>query len=141
VSQSIAVVGTPQPVQLDTVVAANNFTLGGSSQVTAAVTGVYNLQFSIQLFDNPGGGGPIEIWLAKNGTAVPDSNTRFTLKNSNESEFAALNYVESLNAGDYLELIWSTNDVDNILYAESAPTALGGPAIPSVILTIVPVGM
>ena len=141
VSQVIATPGTPQPVQLDTFVAGNNFSLGGTSQVVAAVAGVYNLQFSIQLFDLPGGGGAIEIWLAKNGTAVPDSNTRFNLKNSNESEFAALNYVESLNAGDYLELIWSTGDVDNILYAETGPTALGGPAIPSVILTIVPVGV
>ena len=68
------------------------------------------------------------------------SNTRFAIKNTNEAEFAALNYIEQLAAGDYLELIWSTGDVDNTLLAITEPTALGGPDIPSAIVTIVPVG-
>ena len=140
VNQTIVTPGTPQAVSLNTTLASNNFSLAAGSRVTATVAGVYNLQFSIQLLANPGGGGDVEIWLAKNGTAVPASNTRFAIKNTNEAEFAALNYVESLNAGDYLQLFWSTADADNYLYAASAPTALGGPAIPSAIVTIVPVG-
>lgn len=139
-SQIILSPGTPQAVQLTSQVSGNNFSLVGGSRITAAVSGIYNLQFSIQLFANPGGGGDVEIWLAKNGVAVPSSNTRFSIKNTNEAEFAALNYVENLVTGQYLELIWSTADSDNYLYATGAPTALGGPAIPAVIVTIVPVG-
>lgn len=140
VNQTITTPGTPQAITLNTTVAANNFSLSAGSRMTAAVAGVYNLQFSVQLFANPGGGGDVEIWLAQNGTVVPASNTRFAIKNTNEAEFAALNYVVSLNAGDYLQLFWSTADIDNYLYAATAPTALGGPAIPSAIVTIVPVG-
>jgi uncharacterized membrane protein len=81
----------------------------------------------------------VEIWLAKNGTTVPESNTAFHTKNANEAEFAALNYVETLASGDYLELIWATDNIDMTL-AASAST-MGGPNIPSVILTIVPVGV
>ncbi len=139
-TQTIGTPGTPQAVTLNTTVAANNFSLVASSQITAAVAGIYNLQFSIQLLANPGGGGDVEIWLAKNGNAVLDSNTRFSIKNTNEAEFVALNYVETLAAGDYLQLIWSTADVDNFLFAATSPTPLGGPAIPSAIVTIVPVG-
>jgi hypothetical protein len=139
-SQTIATPGTPQPVTFDTTVASTNFSLNAGSQITATEAGLYNIQFSIQLYANPGGGGAVEIWFAKNGTAVPSSNTSFSIKNTNEAEFAALNFVDSLNAGDYIELFWSTADNDNFLYATTAPTALGGPAIPSVILTVVPVG-
>jgi hypothetical protein len=123
-----------------TTVAANNFSIVNNSEITAAVAGTYNLQFSIQLLANPGGGGDVEIWLAKNGSAVPETNTRFHIKNTNEAEFAALNYVESLAAGDFLQLFWSTGDADNFLYGEVGPTALGGPGIPAAIITIVPVG-
>lgn len=140
VSQTISTPGTPQAVTLNNTAYSNNFSVVASSRMTAAVAGTYNLQFSIQLLANPGGGGDVEIWLSKNGTAVPNSNTRFHLKNTNEAEFAALNYVEQLAASDYLELIWSTADSDNVLFAATSPTALGGPAIPSAIVTIVPVG-
>jgi hypothetical protein len=139
-SQTIATAGTPQPVTFDTTVASTNFSLNAGSQITAAEAGLYNIQFSIQLYANPGGGGAVEIWFAKNGSPLANSNTSFSIKNTNEAEFAALNLVEPLNAGDYIELFWSTADNDNFLYATTAPTALGGPAIPSVILTVVPVG-
>jgi hypothetical protein len=139
-SQTITTAGTPQPVEVPTTVAANNFSIVNNSEITAAVAGTYNLQFSIQLLANPGGGGDVEIWLAKNGSAVPETNTRFHIKNTNEAEFAALNYVESLAAGDFLQLFWSTGDADNFLYGEVGPTALGGPGIPAAIITIVPVG-
>lgn len=139
-TQTIVTPGVPQPVTVDTEVAKNNFRVDNGSQFVATVPGTYNLQFSIQLFSNPGGGGDVEIWLNKGVNQVPNTNTRFHIKNTNEAEFAALNYVETLGAEEYLELYWSTADADNVLYAEGAPTPLGGPAIPSVIITIVPVG-
>ena len=139
-TQTITTPGTPQAVTLTNTAYTNNFSIVSNSQITAAVAGTYNLQFSLQLFSNPGGGGNFEVWLAKNGSDVAASNTRFAIKNTNEAEFAALNYIEQLAAGDYLELIWSTGDVDNTLLAVTGTTALGGPDIPSAIVTIVPVG-
>ena len=58
--------------------------------------------------------------------------------NDFEAAFAALNYVESLAAGDYLELIWASDDAN--MQMITTPSLFGGPQIPSVILTIVPVG-
>jgi hypothetical protein len=128
---------TGQPVTLNQTVAANNFQIIDGSKVTASSAGVYNLQFSIQLVST-NQGGDVEIWLAKNGVAVNESNTYFHTKNPNEAEFAALNYVETLASGDYLELIWATDNIDMTLAATAS--TMGGPNIPSVILTIVPVG-
>ena len=140
-TQIIGTVNVPQPVTLNTTLASSGFTLVGGSQITATNAGVYNLQFSIQLVVTTGGGGNVEIWLAKNGSAVPNSNTRFAVKNVNEAEFAALNYVESLNAGDNLQLIWVTDDVHIQLFSYAAGANFAAaPAIPSAIVTIVPVG-
>jgi hypothetical protein len=128
---------TGQPVTLNQTVAANNFQIIDGSKVTTSSAGVYNLQFSIQLVST-NQGGDVEIWLAKNGVAVDESNTVFHTKNANEAEFAALNYVETLASGDYLQLIWATDNLDMTLAATAS--TMGGPNIPSVILTIVPVG-
>ena len=137
-TQSVTSVTNPQPVTLNTTLASANFSIVSGSQVTAAVAGTYNLQFSIQLETTTASLSNVEIWLAKNGTAVADSNTRFVTKGSGEAAFAALNYVESLAAGDYLELIWASGDAN--MQMITAPSLFGGPQIPSVILTIVPVG-
>lgn len=138
VTQTTTTANVGKAVQVGTTLAASNFSVVGGSQITAAVAGTYNLQFSIQIISTGGGGGDVEVWLVKNGVAVPNSNTRFSVKNVNEAEFAALNFVDTLTAGSNLQLFWATNNL-NIQLPTLAST-MGGPAIPSVILTIVPVG-
>jgi hypothetical protein len=138
VTQTPITLSTGQPVTLNSTLSSNNFSVANGSEITAAVAGLYNLQFSIQIVSTGGGGGNVEIWFAKNGSVIPNSNTHFSVKNVNEAEFAALNFIDSLSAGDYLEVIWAT-DNSNIRLATPAST-MGGPATPSVILTIVPVG-
>jgi len=136
--QNPSVVSTGQAVTLNTTVSSNNFSVVAGSQVTAAAAGVYNYQFSLQLVSTASGGGNVEIWFVKNGSAVPNSNTHFAIKNTNEYEVAALNFIETFAVGDYLELYWATDNL-NIQLATPAST-MGGPAVPSVIVTIVPVG-
>ena len=138
VPQNPAIVSTGQAVTLNTTVSSNNFSVVAGSHVTAAAAGVYNYQFSLQLVSTSGGGGNVEIWFVKNGTPVPNSNTHYAIKNTNEYEVAALNFIETFAVGDYLELYWATNNL-NIQLATPAST-MGGPSVPSVIVTIVPVG-
>lgn len=137
VDQTVITLNVGQPVTYNTTGLTNNFSLVGNSQITAGVTGVYNLQFSIQLLVSTGGGGNIEIWLRKNGVNVPSTNTQFSVKNTNEAEFAALNLLVQMNAGDNVQLMWAADDI-HLKLAAIPPFA--GPAIPSVITTIVPVG-
>jgi hypothetical protein len=138
VTQTASAVNTGQPVTFNTLGIANNFSLVAGSRITAAAIGTYNFQFSAQLLDTTGGGNDIEIWLTKNGAPVANTNTRFSVKNANEAEFAALNYLVQLNPGQYVELYWASGDTDVKLVALAS--TMGGPAIPSVIATIVPVG-
>lgn len=116
---------------------ANN-TLGRPTRITAANTGVYNLQFSAQL-NRTTGGQPkqIDIWIAVDGTDIPNSNTGITMQANDGKIVAAWNFFVKLNAGQYVELMWTQNDAIDILYEVAG---VNYPATPSVIATINQVG-
>jgi hypothetical protein len=123
------------------VVAQTNSSAATFLVLTATVLpqpGTYNMQFSLQFETSQASLQTIEVWLVKGGAAVPQTNTRFTAKGSNESYFAALNYIVQLTAGQNVELYWASSYANMVL---SATTSLyGGPDIPSAIVTITPVG-
>ena len=130
--------GTGRAITLNTTDIANNFSIVSGSQITAAAAGTYNLQFSVQFETTQASAQTIEIWLVKNGVAVGNTNTEFVSKGSGEAYFAALNYLVQMAAGDYVELYWASGDSNMVLLTQAS--SYGGPQIPSVILTIVPVG-
>tara|TARA_R110000868_G_scaffold376756_1_gene641833 strand:- start:214 stop:3096 length:2883 start_codon:yes stop_codon:yes gene_type:complete len=108
------------------------------SRITLANAGIYNIQFSAQISQTSGGTDNAFIWLKKNGTAVANSAGETTVAGNGDRIMAAWNYIVDAAAGDYYELAWAATDTTVILdyVAAAAPV----PAVPSVILTVVPVG-
>jgi hypothetical protein len=130
------------PIQLDHTSETNGVQLLNGSQVKVLNAGVYNVQFSCQLHNTGGGGAGtiVNIWLAKNGTAIPDTATNVTVNSNSPFVVPAWNFVLSLEANDYVELYWQTENV-NIIIEHAGATGVQGatgfsPAIPSTILTI-----
>jgi hypothetical protein len=131
-----------EPIKLGYVAEANGVQLLNDSQVKVLNAGTYNIQFSCQLH-NTGGGGDgtiVNIWLAKNGIAIPDSATNITVNSNSPLMVPAWNFVLTLQANDYIELYWQTENV-NIIIEHFGATGVQGatgfsPAIPSTILTI-----
>lgn len=112
---------------------------GKASRITVANSGTYNFQFSAQVLKTTGGTSEtLYIWFRKNGVDIPDSNTAITLANNNNLIVPAWNFMESLSAGQYLEIVWYSTDSHIELHNNSAP--LGLPGIPSIILTVDRVG-
>ena len=107
-----------------------------NSRITIANAGVYNIEFSIQLQKNSGGDDQVDIWLAKNGNNVANSNTTIMLHSNPGYEVAAWNFLVNAAAGDYYELKWSSPDTTAQLHAAGAGTNPTRPAIPSVILSV-----
>lgn len=104
-----------------------------NSRVYVDRPGEYNFQFSAQFVSSNASTKIVYIWADINGTAVPQSAGKITMKGADEAYLAAWNYVLRLNTGDYFRLMWATNDTTVSLEA-SAATAFS-PAVPSVILT------
>jgi hypothetical protein len=129
--------GASASLQLNTPVIQDGVIVASNSRITVSRTGIYNLQFSAQL-STPGGGAPdVHIWLRKNGINIANSNTGVVMQNSNQKQVAAWNFVESLIAGDYLELVAYLNGGSSVLFlAEAAGPTNGGVGVPSMIVTM-----
>lgn len=121
-------------VTLNSTQEANGVSIVSGSQITFAYSGIYNIQFSFQITKSDIGNDVIYIWLAKNGTDLPDTTGAVRLIEQNDYKIAAWNYVYTLNAGDYLEFMWMSDDVNAEIITE---TPAGGiPRIPSALVTV-----
>ena len=108
-----------------------NNLLGRPTRITAQYDGVYNLAFSAQINRTSGGNDAhIHIWPAINENAIPWSSTGLLVKANATKLVAAWNFFVKMSAGDYVELMWTQDDLVQIL-AET-----GDPSIPSLILTM-----
>lgn len=110
----------------------------GATEIRIATAGVYNIQFSLQVTKTDGGSDDIYIWLDKNGSTVDNTGTGLFLIGTNASEVASWNFVVNAAANDYYRLMWMSTDSHVAIIAVGAGAVV--PAIPSVILTVVPVG-
>lgn len=137
-TQTNSNLGNAIAMQYNTVDLNNGITVVSNSRITINKTGVYNIQFSAQLTKTDSGSDQVFIWLAKNGTAVANSTTTVWLAGNNAKQVAAWNFVISAVANDYYQIMWSSIDAAVSILAEAAAGAV--PAIPSVIVTVVPVG-
>jgi hypothetical protein len=107
-----------------------------SSQIKVLNDGVYNIQFSAQLDKTDGGKDEIQIWFAKNGVNIPDSNSIFTLEGNPSRLLAALNFMLPLEANDYIQIAWHSSDVNMFLHHDVAGASPTRPQTPSVIITV-----
>jgi len=118
---------------------SSGISIVSNSQITISNTGKYNIQFSAQFQKSSGGDNTVDIWLKKNGSNVANSNTRLTLAGNPGYVVAAWNLLVDATGGDYYELAWSSADTTMELHADSAGVDPTRPAIPSIILSVVPV--
>lgn len=103
-------------------------TLVAGTQLTVSKTANYNLQFSAQLQKTTGPKTDVDIWVRRNGALYTDSNTTLALTGTNTVLLAGWSYILALNAGDYVELAWTSPDTTVSLTA--VPATVGPPARP-----------
>lgn len=138
--QTAASSTTAYAITLNTTDLSYGVTVASSSRITFEYAGTYNIQFSVQMTNDTASTQDIDIWFAKNGTNIANSNTRFGLaprKSAGDPYHAvgALNFVLQLQANDYVELYWRSTNASARIEYYAAGTSPTRPAIPSVILT------
>lgn len=105
-----------------------------NTKIVVQQSGLYNFQFSTQFVSTNAAAKDIYIWARKNGIDIPDSASRVSVVGNDVYFIASWNFVISLNANDYFQLMWATTDTSVSIIAPAA-TAFA-PAIPSTILTV-----
>ena len=140
-TQTAAATNTAYPMKFRNTAGSLGISVVNDSRITFTQTGQYDIQFSAQLFNDTGGGNGniFEIWLRKNGTNVPQSNTRVSAPSDNPYLVAAWDFlVDVTSVGDYFEIMWAV-DSTSLKILTGGTLLGGGPNIPSAIATVIPV--
>ena len=107
------------------------------TRITFAHAGTYNILFSAQLANSGGSGQTVDFWLRKNGSTaaanIADTNGKVHLQGNANYLMAAWNYFVTVNAGDYIQLVWTATSTNITMVYEVANAV--HPATPSIILT------
>lgn len=134
-TQTAATINTAYAMTFNSTSLIDGVTIGSpTSQIYVHAVGIYNIQFSAQLIKTTGSAGNVFIWPRLNGVDVPNSATKVTLSGSNAASVAAWNFLFQMGPNDYFELMWSTDDTNCKILANT--TIAPAPAIPSIILTV-----
>jgi hypothetical protein len=107
--------------------------LSGGTRLYSQLSGTLNVDFTYQFYNGGGGGSGdlVTVWLAKNGSALSNSgNSIHVPTNGRDVAYAGGMYVP-VNAGDYIELCWAT-DNHTAIQAHYVPASGIYPATPSV---------
>lgn len=134
---------TPTTMSLNVTDFAYGVSISGSTKdkIKFASGGYYDIQFSAQMAKTTGTTSTVYIWLKKNNTDVPWSNTGVTLAGgSNDVATPAWNWFISASANDYYQLMWSVVGSSNNTFITASSSVGGGPEVPSLIVTVNRVG-
>jgi len=146
VAQTANAANTPTAITLNNTGISSDISIVNNSNITIAKPGNYNLQFSLQLANSDNSNEhDLDVWLRKNGTNVPNSNTQYTVvrgrSGANGKNVAALNLFLDAAAGDVYELVFAvTNTAVTIEAIAELTTPYARPATPSAIVTVAPIG-
>lgn len=136
--QTAAAANTAYAMTLNTVDYANGVSVASNSRITVADAGIWNLQWSGQFENTDSQDHDVRVWLKINGTVVTGSTGFFAVPSKHGSvnghSLVGWNYFVSLDATDYVELWWET---DNTLVTLQTYAAAGNyPSTASLIATM-----
>lgn len=113
-NQYATAANTATKVLWDTADSISGFTLNPTGSATAAQSGIYKIDYSLQLANTDNAQHDVWVWLKVNGVDVPKSTSKFTLQARKSAgvysyTVAYSSVVYTMNTDDYVELWWTTD--------------------------------
>lgn len=108
---------------------------GNPTRITFAAAGTYMIAPSLQFANSDGTNNHnVDVWFAKNGTAIPASATKLGVPKSGDggSAFFQIVTYEQVTAGQYIEVMWLPDNAAVTLDFIAAGAI--APSNPSIIL-------
>jgi hypothetical protein len=129
--QSPAATNTAYAITFDSTPIANGISIGTpASRIVVSESGLYNFAATYQLTSTSSSTKNIWLWFRINGTDVPNSSILVTLSSNNEYKAVARSDFFSLDANQYIELMWAADSTAVTLDAvASTAFAPGSPAL------------
>lgn len=136
VDQAIAATNTAQAISFENTYLNSGFTINGAStsQITATYSGVYNFQFSAQAFSASASVKNVYIWIRRDGVDIEYSATHLVLSGPSDSRALSWDFNIDVQAGSYIEMMWSSDDTNTKLGAQTATSP--HPGEPSAVICV-----
>ena len=140
-AQAVPSATTALAIPYDTTDYNNQISLDAtdSSKVVFAVSGFYNIQFSIQLLNGKSSIDNVTLWFRQNGVDIPNTAGIATVPLGPGTTLGAIivawNLVIPITAGDYIQLMMASDSGDTVAGTYPPGTAPVHPVSPSVIFT------
>ena len=112
-----------------------------TSRIYITNAGIYNYQYSLQLTNSAAQIHAVTVWIRVNGIDITDSSSAINLPvkrgSVNAAVILALNYLAPIQAGDYIELMWTADDAAvSLATLPASVVAPIYPAAPAAIVTV-----
>lgn len=139
-AQIVSAALTPTTIQINTVDFSNGVSVNTSTgEISVAIDGTYNIQYSAQVFNSSNAQDLINIWFDLNGSPIASSATWATTPARPSagipaSSVVTVNIFYTLSTSDKVRLRWlSTNGNSSIV---TYPAGTGYPSAPAIIVTV-----
>jgi hypothetical protein len=135
-TQPLTTVNVAQDVSFEVTYLSEGLVINGGSntELTARFSGIYNFQFSGQVYSSSANPKNVYLWIARDGTDIGYSTRQYVLSGSGDATQIAWSFNIDLQAGQYIELRWSADDINVELEAQAASSP--HPGIPSAVVTV-----
>jgi len=134
------VANTAVPMYVNTTDFSNDVSVVDTTKITAANAGIYNLQWSGQFNNSDTTEHDLSVWLRINGVDVVGSTGFVAVVSSHGGtdghSIVGWNYYIQLNAGQYVEIWWSTTNQKLTLECYGPSTGPTRPSTASVVATL-----
>ena len=131
---------TAAPMYMNQTDFSNSVTVVDTTKLTAAKSGIYNLQWSAQFNNTDTTEHDASVWLRINGVDVPGSAGLVGVISSHGGidghAIIGWNYYIQLNAGQYVEIWWSAGNQKLSLECYGPSTSPTRPSTASVVATL-----
>lgn len=136
---TLAAINTATPIQFDQAGLSSGVSIDplNTSRINIANSGLYSFNFSCQLASTNASLKNVKFWIAVNGIAVPNTTMRRALETGSAVTVQTRSTVIPLNANDYVEVYWASDNTNVVLDSIVADTvAPFSPATPAVTMQV-----
>lgn len=134
--QALDTVDVGQPVRFNQTYLNNAVTINGptTSRITVEYSGIYSIQFTGQVRSGSGSSKIVYLWIARDGVDIGYSAREYSVSGSDKELEINWNFIIDLQAGSYIELVWTGNDSD--LSLDSVAATSPHPGISSAVVAV-----
>ena len=134
VDQTASVINTAYALQFENTYLGETISIVGT-QITPLYSGVYNFELSVELTSTNANSKELSFWVRRSGVDIANTGRLHVVAGSGEVDNFEYSFTIDLTAGQYIELMWATDDTGITIDYQAA--ASPRPAVPSTLLTVV----